>query len=132
MVFAFLVEEHLQVALAIYDIYRNYEVNPRGFDKVRDDVDKMIFPLEDDFHRWLLEFVPIAIQPIEPITVFARSEKWIDGYYVRKISFAAAVPLWRFFWSTRDLTYSVSLSIPYENAASRIYEVLLLNSRHQI
>ena len=121
MVFAFLIEEHPQVMFTIFDMYADYYARVIPQRQMVEDVEETLRPLEDDFHRWLLEFVPIATQPIESITVFARSEKWIDGYYVRRIT-AAGVELGRFFGSTRDLTYSVSLSIPHETSVPRTQE----------
>ena len=116
MVFAFLIQEHLDVILAIYGMYRDYldlVDQRRDFDEWVSDIENAIRPLEGDFHRWLLELGPIAVVPIEPVTVFASEEERIDGYEVRKTTWGS-LHLPRFFLSTQDLTYGVSLSIPYE------------------
>ena len=115
VIFAFLIQEHPDVILAIYGMYRDFFafVQRRHLDEWIGDIEDAILPLEGDFHRWLLELVPIAVLPIEPVTVFASEEERIDGYEVRKTTWGALF-LPRFFLSTQDLTYGVSLSIPYE------------------
>ena len=115
VIFAFLIQEHPDVILAIYGMYRGFFafVQRRHLDEWIGDIEDAILPLEGDFHRWLLELVPIAVLPIEPVTVFASEEERIDGYEVRKTTWGALF-LPRFFLSTQDLTYGVSLSIPYE------------------
>ena len=120
VVFAFLIQEHPDVFLPILGMYRDYLdlVDQRPpLDELMDDIEDAIRSLEDDFHGWLLELVPPAVvQPIEPVTVFAFDEELIVGYEVRK-STQLHMELDRFFRSTQDLTYSMSLSIPHEVTA---------------
>lgn len=119
VVFAFLIQEHPDVFLPILGMYRDYRdlVDQRPpLNELMDDVEDAIRPLEDDFHRWLLELVPPAVaQPIEPVTVFAFDEELIVGHEARK-STQPLIDLSSFFRSTQDLTYSMSLSIPHEVA----------------
>ena len=120
VVFTFLIQEHPDIFLPILDMYRDYLdlVDQRPpLNELMDDIEDTLRPLEEHFHRWLLELVPPAVvQPIGPVTVFASDEEWIDGHEVRK-STAAIVGMTRFFRSTQDLTYSMSLSIPHEVTA---------------
>ena len=119
MVFAFLIEEHPQVMLTVFDMYADYIDRIIPMRQMAEDVEEIIRSLgDDDFHRWLLEFVPITTLPIESVTIFSPNEKRIDGHPVRNVD-AAWIWLADFFRSTRNLTFSVSLSIPHEIVSPR-------------
>ena len=72
LIVRFLFEEYPQVILTLYDYFRTVSDLIRDFDHdyYWSYVNGTFPPLDDDFHRWLREFVPITTRQIEPVTIF--------------------------------------------------------------
>ena len=106
LVTRFLFEEYPKVYLDTVKItrasYRNWRASHDAYYRY---VNQAFPPLTSDFHRWLRKFTRVTAVPIEAVTVF------VGVAYYRWAGLRLAD---YFVTSQQDLTFDVSLSVPYE------------------
>ncbi len=117
LIVRFLFEEHPQVILTLYDYFRTRSTD-FDHDYYWSYVNGTLPPLDDDFHRWLREFVPVTTpRQIEAVTIFD------DGTHSG--GWPAIINLANYFRTSQsELTYTVSLSVPYEVDDSNVWDWL--------
>lgn len=79
-------------------------------------INEVLTPLTGDFHRWLRAFIPLTLEPIGPVTIFDDGRHGGD--------WPAIIDLANYFRTVQELTYTVSLSIPYEVDDSNVWDWL--------